>query len=106
MWLKFQGNLIGLMIVSMKKSILEKATEMVLTAPQLGVNRRIIAFSNVRIEEGRFFPDEKHIDEWYLLINPIITRISKFKSEEPVETSTSTPRLFGIGKRLTTFELV
>ena len=106
MWLKFQGNLIGLMIVSMKKSILEKATEMVLTAPQLGVDRRITAFRNVRIEEGRFFPDEEHIDEWYLLINPIITRISKFKSEGPVETSASTPGLFGIGKRLTTFDLV
>ena len=76
---------------------------MFITAPQLGVNRRIIAFNNVRIEEGRFFPDEKHFGEWYLLINPIITRISKFKSEGPVETSASTPRLFGIGNGVKVF---
>merc|ERR1739838_301785 len=54
--------------VMQKKVSGSKATEMFITAPQLGVNRRIIAFNNVRIEEGRFFPDEKHFGEWYLLI--------------------------------------
>ena len=67
------------------------------SAPQFGVNRRIIAFTDVILEKGKMKPLPLNSSlgvRWYVYINPKITAKSEGKSENE-ESSASIPFLVG-----------
>ena len=78
----------------------QKGVRACCSAPQFGVNKRIIAFTDAILEKDEFRPaDMTAPSSWYVYMNPRITAKSQQQIEN-VEHSASIPFLIGRVKRL------
>ena len=81
----------------------QKGVRACCSAPQFGVNKRIIAFTDVILEKDEFqaavTPSMPYVNSWYVYMNPRITAKSQQQIEN-VEHSASIPFLIGRVKRL------
>lgn len=85
----------------MEQLNVQKGVRACCSAPQFGVNRRIIAFTDVILENDQFRNAEKYsqLSSWYVYMNPRITAKSKNQIEN-LEESASIPFLIGRVNRL------